>query len=82
MTDKLPIEIAHWKRSVRETVFVKLTEFNGTPLIEVRNYWLDVDLSWRATRKGLSLGMKHLPRLAGALTQAEAKARALGLLGD
>jgi Transcriptional Coactivator p15 (PC4) len=80
MTDSLPIEIARWKRSTREAVFVKLTEFNGTPLIEVRNYWQEVDGSWKATRKGLSLGMKHLPLLASALHQAEVKACEMGLL--
>ncbi len=80
MSEGLPLVIMRVRRSARVSVQIKLTVFKGQPILEVRNYWREKDGSWRATRKGLSLGVKHIPALADALAQAETIARSMGLL--
>jgi len=80
MAETLPQLIAQWNRTSSEAVRVQLCQYNGTSLIEVRIYWRNHEGEYRPSRKGISLGLKHLPALADALAQAEAKARAMGLL--
>ncbi len=61
----------------REVVKVELSEFNGHDLLSIRVWTKDTD---RPTTKGITVGMKLLPKLLGALQAAEAEARAAGLI--
>ena len=80
MTIKAPIIIDQWERSKREAVRVQLVEYKQNILIEARVYHKQHDGEYRPTRKGLSLGLKHLRPLAKALADAEIKALELNLI--
>lgn len=77
-----PVIIAKWwANRGGEAVYVRLSAYEGHNLIDVRKWRADAEGISRPG-KGLALGIRHLPRLIAELTKAEAKARALGLLGD
>jgi hypothetical protein len=77
-----PVEISKfWKNRRRnESVHVSLSEYEGQCLINVRVYCTGADGIDRPTTKGVSMGIRKLPELAGALVKAEARARELGLI--
>jgi hypothetical protein len=79
-----PVEIAKfWKNRRRnESVHVSLSEYEGHTLINVRVYATGTDGIDRPTPKGVAMGIRKLPDLAAAVTQALAKARELGLIDD
>jgi hypothetical protein len=80
MTINLPVVIDQWERSNREVIRVQLTEFNGTKLIEARIFHQQYGGEFVRTFKGLSLGLKHFPRLLKALNDAEIVAVKLNLM--
>jgi hypothetical protein len=73
-----------WKspRNHTEHVRVDLSEYEGHPLINVRIWKTGSDGIDRPTIKGIALGIRKLPDLARALSQAVIKARELHLLDD
>jgi hypothetical protein len=74
-----PIVIAEWwKNRRKESVRVCLSEYEGTPLIDVRT-WFTQDGKLKPG-KGFCASIKHLPRLAAEIGKALAKARELGLV--
>ncbi len=64
-------------KNTREVVKVELSEFNGHDLLSVRVWTKDTD---RPTTKGLTVSVKLLPELLGALGAAEVEARKAGIL--
>ncbi|MDG1416852.1 MAG: PC4/YdbC family ssDNA-binding protein [Maricaulis sp.] len=82
MTTNLPVLIDQWERSNREVIRVQLTEFNGNKLIEARIFHQQYGDEFVRTYKGLSLGLKHFPRLLKALTEADLVAAKLNLKRD
>ncbi len=69
------------RKNAREEIRISLTEFKGHDLVDCRVYadpYTGGD--WLATRKGVCVSVKKLPDLIAALQQAEAEARAAGLL--
>jgi len=79
-TDRFPIIIAEWPRNSRELVRVCLDRFNKCNTIDVRAWWRDSNSTFKPSRQGLTLAVKHLPALADALAQAFQRAQALGLV--
>ena len=79
-TGSLPIVIAQWLRKARHTVMVKIDQFNGTVVIDIRDWWTSPTGELRPGPSGITMSVHHLPALAHALTRAEATARELGLL--
>lgn len=69
--------IATLPKSASEVVKVELTEFNGHDLVGVRVWTKDTG---RPTQKGVTVAIAMLPLLTAALVEAEAKARAVGLI--
>ena len=69
--------IASINKNSSEIIKVELSEFNGHDLLGVRVWMKDTD---RPTAKGITVGVKLIPDLIGALRTAEAEARAAGLL--
>lgn len=61
--------IASWPRNGRETIIVKLTEYQGRPICDIRT-WYSVEDGLRPGRSGITLSTKHLPQLAEALARA------------
>jgi Transcriptional Coactivator p15 (PC4) len=80
-----PVLVSKFGKNRRrnESVHVTLSDYEGHCLVNVRVYCTGTDGIDRPTSKGVAMGIGKLPVLAQALTQAEAKARALGLIeGD
>ena len=77
----LPCIVASWPRNIRETVCVKLDQYRGRNTIDVRT-WYPGDDGELKPGKGLTLSVSHLPKLAAALADALAKAKALGLIQE
>ena len=79
---QFPITIAILAKNTRERVRVALDEYQGHRLIDVRIVARLTEAAdvWTPTKKGVALNVAHLPELARAFAEAEAKARALGLM--
>jgi Transcriptional Coactivator p15 (PC4) len=65
-----PRIIAEWAVNRRERVRVSIEQYNGTWLINVRKWFEADDGTVRPGKQGIALGIKHLPQLAEAMTQA------------
>ena len=81
-SETLPIIVAQWARSANDTVMIKIDQFNGTTVIDIRDWWTSPAGELRPGRSGITMSIHHLPALADALTKAEATARELGLLSE
>ena len=73
--------ITTFEKNTTEEVRIALTEFKGHDLVVARVYAMPNAASDRVpTRKGLTLNVRLLPTLIEGLQEAEAEARAKGLL--
>ena len=77
---RLPIIVAEWPRSSRELVRISLDRFNNRFTIDIRSWWQDTNGVFKPGRDGLTLAVKHLPKLADGLTDALQHAQVLGLV--
>jgi hypothetical protein len=75
-----PAVIAEWELNKRESLRVELHELKGTKIISIRKWFPGANGSLIPGRNGVNLSLKHLPRLAAAVSDALAKARADGLV--
>jgi hypothetical protein len=73
------IIVDQWELNRRESARVTLALYRGVWLINVRKWFLS-DGDELRPGKGFAIGVKHLPLLAGAVTQALAVARDRGLV--
>ena len=71
--------IAEWPKNARETLRVRLDEYQGRAIVDVRT-WFDDGGTLRPGRAGLTLAVRHLPELAEALAKALETATASGLI--
>jgi hypothetical protein len=72
--------IARIQKNKRESVVVALDEFKGTPLVHVRQHYVDERGENRPTTRGTCLNIERLPELRAALQAAEVEAIRRGLL--
>jgi len=73
--------IATIPKNSMDEVRVSLSEFKGHTYVDVRVYTeFEGDSEKRPTKKGITVRPDLLPELRQALEQAEAEARAAGLL--
>jgi hypothetical protein len=76
-----PVIITEWKKNrAGETIRVRLSEYEGHLLIDIRTWWSSGGI--RKPGKGFAASIRHLPELAKAVTAALEKARALKLIDD
>jgi len=66
----------------KDIVRVTLSEYEGVPIVDVRQFFTGEDGKVRPTKKGVALAVRRLPDLASAIGKAVAKARELGLIED
>ena len=72
--------IGELRKNAAERVRVSLHEFSGDDMLSMRVYvGQDVGKA-KPTQKGLTVNVATLPKLIGLLQEAEAKARAEGLI--
>lgn len=66
-------QIAKFNKNSTEEVLVKLIEYKGLDLIDIRAYVkpLTSEEELKATRKGICLRVEHIPQLLKALKEAE-----------
>lgn len=83
MSGPFPLTVAVMALGARSEIRVTLDNFRGEPRADVRT-WADFKIGPSEcrgpTRKGVSLPLTMLPGLRRAIDEAEAEARALGLL--
>jgi hypothetical protein len=72
--------IDEWPLKRHERLRVSVELFNGTWLINCRKWFEAENGEWRPGKQGVALGVKHLPRLAEAVTKALSIARERGLI--
>lgn len=80
LTDPITVAV-WWKNRRKDAIRVRLSEYEGHALIDVRTWFSGSD-GKLAPGKGFCAQVKHLPRLVAALTKALIKARELGLVDD
>lgn len=72
--------IAEWQKNSRETLRVRLDEYQGQRVICCRAWYADKDGNLRPGGGGLTISVRHLPQLAKALNDALNAAKASGFL--
>jgi Transcriptional Coactivator p15 (PC4) len=80
MPHDLPVTIAEWQRNERDVIRVSLSNYNGTPVVDLRVWFRNSTGEFKPGRAGITLGVKQLPRIADALALALAAARERSLL--
>lgn len=75
-----PLLISEWPKNERESVRVTIEEFNGRSIINARIWFRADDGEMRPGKAGIAMGVKHLPALAQAFAEAEAKAIEQGMI--
>jgi hypothetical protein len=77
----LPVTIADWPRNSREDIRVRLDEYQGNAIFDVRAWYRPLEGDGlKPGKSGIALSVNHLPRMAQAIAVALAEARRLGLL--
>jgi hypothetical protein len=77
-----PTIIAEWELNGRESLRVELHEFKGTDIVGIRKWFPSSSGGMAPGKDGINLSLKHLARLAAAVNDALATARAQGKLPD
>jgi hypothetical protein len=77
-----PIIIAQWELNRRETLRVELHEFRGTKLLGIRKWFATDNGDLAPGKSGINVNVKHLPKLAEAISDALARANAEGLISE
>jgi hypothetical protein len=75
-----PITIAAWPRNSREIVRITLDRFKNSYTIGIRIWFRDANGIPKPGPKGLTLAVKHLPKLTYGLGDALERARVYGLV--
>ena len=71
--------VGEFQKNAKEVVRVRLTDYAGHKLVDVRAFWTDASTGELRPGKGLCLRRELLPQLIDALTVAEGMAVADGL---
>lgn len=81
--EPLNVPIATIPKNSREELRVSLAEFKGAQFVDLRIYseFAGSTHARSPTKAGVTCSFERLPELVRALTQAEAEARSLGLIG-
>jgi hypothetical protein len=75
-----PITIGEWPRNSRELLRVRINQINNSFAVDIRCWWRDKDALFKPATTGLTLGIRHLPKLEEVLAQARDRAELWGLV--
>jgi hypothetical protein len=78
---ELPMIVAGWPKNGRETLQVRIDVYKGQPIIDIRSWYQGADGNLKPGRGGLTVSIRHLPALAGAIGKALAIAREARIVG-
>jgi Transcriptional Coactivator p15 (PC4) len=73
--------VAEWPVNEREVARVSIEKFKDARLINCRKWFRTENGELRPSKRGIALGVGHLPKLVEAFTGALSIARDRGLLG-
>jgi hypothetical protein len=76
------VHVADVRKNARELIRIAIREFKGRRNVDLRTYFLGSDGAFLPTSKGVSLRPDLLPAVIRGLQDAEATARAEGLLSE
>jgi hypothetical protein len=82
MADAAATIIAEWSINSRERLRVSIEQYNGTWLFSARRWFAADDSSIRPLKRGLSIGLKHLPLIAEGTARVLTFAREHGLIEE
>jgi hypothetical protein len=71
-----------WKNRGSEAIAVRLGDYKGCALIDIRTWSVEGNGVLKPSTKGLALSVKNLPKLLAATARAVAEARLRGLLDE
>lgn len=78
-----PIIVAQFFKNRRKDIIrATLKTYEGTPLIDLRQFYTDKEGKVQPSGKGIAVHVRRLPELLDALRKAHAKAIELGLIGN
>ena len=77
-----PIEIANVRKNARESIVVRLCQFEGRSFGDIRITDIPSGSMPRMTKRGVTINPRKFGELIAALQEAERQAAALGLLAD
>ncbi len=80
--DTLPITIATLRKNARESILVRLCEYEGRPFIDARVLDIANGEAPTFTKKGIAFHPRLTSELVAAIEKACRQARELGLLND
>lgn len=75
-----PITVTELPRSKSERLVIRLDEYEGTPIFQLRVFFLASDGRWLPGRKGIEISLEALPALLNATERAMAIALTTGRL--
>jgi hypothetical protein len=79
-TQEQAVVVANWPKNARELFRVALDVYRDRHVVDVRVWFVGADGTERPTRSGLTVSIRHLPKIADAIAKALAEARARGLV--
>jgi hypothetical protein len=77
-----PIKVAEWQRNGRERIRISLEQYCGRDVVSLRIWWTGEDGKEHAGRDGITLDIRHVPKLAKAFKRAERRAKKAGLIDE
>lgn len=77
-----PIEVATVRKSARESLAVRICEYEGHAYVDVRTIDIASGSQPQMTKRGVTINPRKLGELIAALREAERQAAALGLLAE
>jgi hypothetical protein len=65
--ERFPIVVAEWPRNGSELIRIALDRYKNREIIDIRSWWQDTEQNWCPGRRGITLAIQHLERLAEGL---------------
>ena|SRR6266436_1046759 len=76
-----PIEVAQWQLNGQEEIRIRLSEYSGRNVIDLRVWWRAANGEYRPGPRGVTFDVRHLSNLRKGFKKACSQARKAGLIG-
>jgi hypothetical protein len=75
-----PIEVAQWPLNSEEVIRLRLYNYCGRDVVDLRVWWRARSGQYLPGPRGLTVDVRHLPKLSKGYKKARATAREAGLI--
>ncbi len=65
------IEIAEFEKNPTEKIKITISEFKNRKFVDIRTYYLDDNMEWKPTKKGVTVSPHLLDMIVDALNKAK-----------